>query len=203
MRTQFCIARSWSSLNGESMPFGKPSTWFATTATIFVICLAQFCLLQLRFCCELLALGCIAIHTDVPQTKKLQSKWNAGDIFNSFEHLKPEFFPEPIKEETRSDGVIDQLPLEGALTKSEMVKMYHFFGSQLHAGTFDGLQNPTSRNYDFHMLEKFVSNLMKLLSNHTYKWYVQKKLIRVIMNNERDGKVWFNELDKVGDRPNS
>jgi hypothetical protein len=157
---------------------------------------AEFCLLQLRFCCELLALGCIAIHTDIPQTKRLQKMWNADAIIKAFEELKPEFFPAAIKDEMQN-GMITHVPVEGALTKSELLKMYNFFGGLLHAGTFKRYRNSEIRSYDFQMLEDFVSQLMKLLNNHTYKLYDQNKLIRVIMHNVDDGKVWLNELEKV------
>jgi hypothetical protein len=35
----------------------------------------EFCLLQLRYCCENIALGLVAIHTDVSKGKLRQQGW--------------------------------------------------------------------------------------------------------------------------------
>lgn len=41
----------------------------------------------------------------------------------------------------------------------------------------------------------FVRALIRLLNDHTYLLHDQKKMVRVIMHNEKDGKVWLNELE--------
>jgi hypothetical protein len=87
---------------------------------------AEFCLLQLRMVCELVALGCIAIHTDVPQTARLQKLWNEGAIIDDLKKLKPTYFPIPAKNVGDENGVIyfnvrlDDL----GLNSSELLKMY-------------------------------------------------------------------------------
>jgi hypothetical protein len=158
---------------------------------------AEFCLLQLRFCCELLAIGCVAIHTDVPQASSLHKEWNAEKIMKTFEKLKPQFFPEPIKDELGTNGIWEQTPAKGALTRDELLKMYKFFGGLLHTGSFRGYKNPQKRTYDFDLLANFASKFVKLLNTHVYKLNGDDKMIRVIMWNEKDGRVWLNELELV------
>lgn len=161
---------------------------------------AEFCLLQLRFCCELLAIGCVAIHTDIPQTARLQKEWNASAIVKIFESLKADFFPMAIREETGSDGVVEHHPADGALTKPEFLKMYNLFGNLLHTGTFKRYKDAEKQTFDFKILSDFISKLVALLNNHVYFLEEKKMMIRVIMHNIKDGRVWFNELHAV-ERP--
>jgi hypothetical protein len=155
---------------------------------------AEFCLLQLRFCCELLALGCVAIHTDAPSTKKLEKEWNAEQIMKAFEKIKPKFFPKAIKSAPMPNGSVDQQPVTGSLTKEEFVKMYSFIGKMLHSGTLRSLKTQNSQRYDIKIIDDFMGKLIKLLEDHIYLLYDEKRMIRVIMNNVADGKVWMNEL---------
>lgn len=158
---------------------------------------ADFCLLQLRFACELLALGCIAVHTDVPQTKRLQKMWNADLIFGAFEKLKPEFFPIAGTITREPDSSRRFHRIEGALTKQEMTKMYNFFGNQLHAGTFEKYEHPKSHQYDFKIIDDFIEKLMKLLEAHAYQLYDQDRLITVWMRDSKTGRVTWRESRKL------
>jgi hypothetical protein len=155
---------------------------------------AEFCLLQLRMCCELLAIGCVAIHTDVPQTARLQKMWNADAIMKSFAALKPGFFPEAVNDEKQPDGVIQQRAVDGALTRDELLKAYNLFGGMLHTGTFDRYTKASVKSYDFSILEEFLEKLSKLLSNHVYFLDQNKAMVRIIMHNVKDGHVWYNYL---------
>lgn len=155
---------------------------------------AEFCLLQLRMCCELLAIGCLAIHTDVPQSKRLQKEWNANTIMRAIEALKPQFFPTAVRDEVLPNRIIQQHLVEGALTKKEFLDSYHLFGSMLHTGTLDRYKNSSPKTYDFSLLENFIDKLSKLLSNHTYLLNDNKTMIRVIMHNIKDGRVWLQPL---------
>lgn len=161
---------------------------------------AEFCLLQCRFSCELIALGCIAVHTDIPQTKRLQKMWNADLIMSAFEKLKPSYFPVPVRDVVNPDGmreIVDHV--DGALTKEELLSKYNFFGGMLHAGTFSNMSKPRPpKVYDLAIVQDFVDQMIKLLNAHTYKLYEGRKLVRVIMRNVTDNKVWWNEFEAVG-----
>jgi hypothetical protein len=155
----------------------------------------EFCLLQLRFCCENIALGIVAIHTDVPQRGRLREEWNARRILTMFEQLKPEFFPKPIKSERQQSGTFMHLDVKGALTKNELLKMYKRMGDVLHSGAFKNAAR--ERVADFEMINSFVSKLVILLNDHTYLLNDGKIMIRVLMQNVADGKVWINVLERV------
>lgn len=158
---------------------------------------AEFCLLQLRFCCEYIAIGFVAIHTDVPQTK-LFKEWNAGRIVKTFEELKSEFFPESVRSERQPDGKILQVPIRDGLTRDELVSMYNLMGDLLHSGTFKDFKFPEQpRAFSFEMLHEFISKMMQLLNDHIYYLDGRAKMIRVIMNDvAKGGGVSMNELER-------
>jgi hypothetical protein len=53
--------------------------------------LREFCFLELRMLCELIALGCLVAHGDIEETKSpaLQRNYHAGDIVKRLEKLHP------------------------------------------------------------------------------------------------------------------
>ena len=66
-----------------------------------VVLRREFCFLQLRMLCELIALGCLVAHGDIEETKlaTFQKAYNAGDIINRLGKLHPAFYPSPRKPE--------------------------------------------------------------------------------------------------------
>jgi|ERR1700733_305309 len=159
--------------------------------------LAEFCLLQFRYCCELIAIGCIAIHKDVPQTRRFQKMWNAHEIMSAFEKIKPQFFPHPIRSEETSKDKWIQHPVDGALTKDELIRMYNFFGGLLHTGTFEAFADPNKKQHDFKMIEDFYDKLRKLLNEHIYYLYDGKTQVRVLMQDKVTGRVAWNVLQRM------
>jgi hypothetical protein len=160
---------------------------------------AEFALLQLRFCCELVALGCVAIHSDVPHTSKLQKMWNAGEIMNAFERLKEEYFPTAIYDVVRPDGMPELTRKTGdILTKDDLIEMYNYFGKTLHAGSFIDHIKPRKRLQSAETLSSFVRRLKGLLSVHTYTLYERNRLIRIIMQDAKTGHVKYNVFAAVG-----
>ncbi len=54
----------------------------------------EFCYLQLRMLCELIALGCLVAHGDIEQSTKLQKEWAANKILAQLAALHPSFYPQ-------------------------------------------------------------------------------------------------------------
>src|SRR6266850_2561007 len=55
----------------------------------------EFCYLQLRMLCELIAVGCLVVHGDIEGTKGLRKAWAADEIMKRLEKLHPDFYPHP------------------------------------------------------------------------------------------------------------
>ncbi len=89
---------------------------------------AEFGYLQLRMICELIALGCIAAHNDIPATKAkvLLKAWSATDIMSRLENLHSDFYPRPHTQAPSTwtaDGKVMrqvQAVTEGYLTKADL-----------------------------------------------------------------------------------
>src|ERR1700731_861855 len=60
----------------------------------------DFCYLQIRMICELVAIGCLVAHGDIKQTgsKNLQEQWSAAKIMDALDKLHPHFYPRPVKQ---------------------------------------------------------------------------------------------------------
>jgi hypothetical protein len=161
---------------------------------------AEFCLFQYRMICELLAMGCLAVHIDVPDVNALYKRRNANDIMKRLSRLKPEYFLVAITETGKGTECEPHTHHNrtDTITQQELLRLYHFFGEQLHSGTFSRYMNRQSKAYDFALIENFVTDVVTLLNVHIYKLYSYRKLVRVIMQNADDGRVWWNELELIG-----
>jgi hypothetical protein len=92
--------------------------------------LREFCFLQLRMLCEVIALACLVAHGDIPATraKRLQREWSPDRILAELEKLHPHFFPQPGREGPLIQGVHRHFETleSGFLTKAELLTLsYH------------------------------------------------------------------------------
>jgi hypothetical protein len=100
----------------------------------------EYCFLQLRMLCELIALGCLVAHGDITKTKYFQKAYKADDILQQLEKLHPDFFPYPFKSNITppSPGFPGEIKMEDVdtdyLKKDELIQLYVKCGSILHKG---------------------------------------------------------------------
>lgn len=109
----------------------------------------ELCHLELRMICELIALGCIAVHGDVKGTRsaEFRKRREADWIVKSLEKLHPQFYPVPswLYADENGDLVNSEEITEGFLSRKGLVKLYHECGGVLHRGGFqsiDALKSP-------------------------------------------------------------
>lgn len=57
----------------------------------------EFCYLQLRFVCELIAMACLVVHEDKMTVKKFEKLWSASDIVERLAKLNPNFSLKPYR----------------------------------------------------------------------------------------------------------
>lgn len=115
----------------------------------------EFGFLQLRMCCELIALGCLVAHGDVKKTQsaKFRSAGNANDLMKELERLNPDCFPHAVVMRTLSPGShhFDDRHESDHLTKAEFLRLYtRDCGSALHRGNIKNLlkpNQPIKRNF--------------------------------------------------------
>ncbi len=134
----------------------------------------DFCYLQIRMICELVALGCLVAHGDIKETasKTLQKQWSADKIMEALEVLHPHFYPQAIKSTvtTLPDGKKNhhlQAAPTSPLSRDEFLKLYHGCGEMLHRGNVRKLlkgQFPIQINYP--EITAKTQKIIDLLSHH-------------------------------------
>lgn len=128
----------------------------------------EYCFLQLRMLCELIALGCLVAHGDIKeiQTKEFQKAWKAADIIQKLERLHPNFYPVPRKIEFPKPGHVHLADYDQPyLTKEELVSLYGKCGDIVHKGSIKRFLNPQPLA-DFADIDIWGQKILNLLSQH-------------------------------------
>jgi hypothetical protein len=123
--------------------------------------ISEFCFLQLRILCELIALGCLTAHGDL-QTGKLKEAYEADRIIRRLQGLHPEFYP---RAGTRTETRIE-LRDEGFFTKEELMKLYRRCGDVLHRGTVQTLWLGKSGDAEIEEIRTWKQKIEAQLSYH-------------------------------------
>jgi hypothetical protein len=128
----------------------------------------EYCFLQLRILCELIALGCLIAHGDITNTKYFQKNvYKADDIVRRMEKLHPEFYPIASSISFPEPGRVHIEPLQtGFLTKSELISLYGKCGDVLHKGTLDRVINAGPFRMDYTDINEWGQKILNLLSVH-------------------------------------
>jgi hypothetical protein len=127
----------------------------------------EYCFLQLRMLCELIALGCLVAHGDITNTKYFRrDAYKADDILHRLEMLHSDFYPVPSKLTFHPGGGHIEPIVSGFLTKSELISLYGRCGDVLHKGTLDRIISPLPFRMDYHDIVDYGQKLLNLMSIH-------------------------------------
>jgi hypothetical protein len=127
----------------------------------------EYCFLQLRMLCELIALGCLVAHGDITNTKYFQrDAYKADDILHRLEKLHSDFYPIPSKITFHPGGGHLEPIVSGFLTKSELISLYGRCGDVLHKGTLDRIISPPPFLMDYQHIVDYGQKLLNLMSVH-------------------------------------
>ncbi|MFN4275859.1 MAG: hypothetical protein ACK4FJ_06130 [Ferrovibrio sp.] len=136
--------------------------------------------LQLRYICELIALGSLLMHEDIPATRSatMMKTYAADHIMTMLHKLKPDFYPTPIAgAQTRKLSVLPGetqprkhhhiTPLkEGYLGRDDLKRLYAKTGEVLHQGTLKTLLSGQKREIDFTAITDWRDKIIALLKEH-------------------------------------
>lgn len=130
----------------------------------------EFCFLQIRIVCELIAIGCLVAHGNIPgtQTKKLQKSWNADEIMRELEKLHPDFYPIPTMEIRNEPHKRDLQDINsGFLSKSELLQTYGRCGDILHRGNARNIHiHRQSGEQDIDKVFRITQRIITLMDHH-------------------------------------
>ena len=148
----------------------------------------DFCYLEIRMICELVALGCLVAHGDIKKSgsAKLQKEWSAERIMSNLEALHPHFYPQPIKQTRTQTGYHIQA-LVSPLPKDEFIHLYGKSGDILHRGIVRKLlkgQFPIQTN--FPNVTAKAQKLIDLLSNHVRVMHSGEQILLAMLSNADD-----------------
>jgi hypothetical protein len=155
----------------------------------------EYCWLQIRMVCELIALGCLVAHGDITKSNKFTKTYQADKIMNALENLHPSFFPIPVKR-TRTETPIGWHlePLKSDfLTKSEFLKLYNQrCGHELHRGSLKTILTKAKVMVpagDIGEIQSWITKIMKLLDHHSILFLGSREGIVCQMSNSNNGDV--------------
>ena len=161
----------------------------------------EFCYLQLRMICELIALGCLVAHGDIKTTRtgKLPKEWNADKIFAILENLYARFYPTPLRHVSTKGNVHHLEPIKsGFLTKADLISLNHKSGRYLHRGTMKSLLSPEPIYEEFPDVVAWVNKIQALLSTHTLHLHDEAQFVCVMSNRDNGNRVGVNLGVPVG-----
>lgn len=94
----------------------------------------ESCHLQLRLCCECLAITILAVQADFSTHKSFRNDYNVASIFKALEATYPGFFPTPSKMMAMPDGTyhFDDVGTEHPISRSEIERVWELSGHHLH-----------------------------------------------------------------------
>lgn len=161
----------------------------------------ELCYLQLRMITELIALGCLAAHGDIPETKagKFQKAYAPGLILKELERLHPNFYPVPGEQIKSKDGRSIEIRSvkTGFLTKEELPKLWAECGDKLHRGSIKDADNLP--DVDFEKINFWERKIRTLLNHHQIQLQTPDYQMWVIMQSDLDGRVHGSLFQKIKD----
>lgn len=130
----------------------------------------EYSYLQFRYMCELIALGCLQLHGDLPSAynNKTQKEWNAEKIMKQLHNDNPHAFPQSvIRKKVGSKHDIQCNKKPNALTRDEFKDLYNECGEILHKGTIRKVSASfLNDQHDYQKIINWQSKLVDLMNEH-------------------------------------
>ncbi len=130
----------------------------------------EYCYLQYRRICELLALGCLQLHGDLPiaRSSTAAKEWNAEKIMSLLHRNHPHAFPQCVISTKAPDGwsyAANSKP--NALTLKDFKALYNKCGHVLHRGTIRSIETEKPLQVsDYDQVIHWSHKIVDLLNQH-------------------------------------
>jgi hypothetical protein len=166
--------------------------------------------LELRMICELIALSSLIAHGDIKETRsrKFAKKWEADFLISALAKIHPDFYPQPIIPQPGDGGVPTQamerrrpplLVTSGFLTASELPKLYHQCGRELHRGSLGDIMARKGKKVeiDYSPIGKWVDRIVRLLNFHRIRLVDRTEYWVEMESAHNDGKPYASLMSEV------
>ena len=151
----------------------------------------EYCYLQYRRICELLALGCLQLHGDIEatQTTSATKEWNAKKIMSLLHRNHPHAFPQ-CATQTKVGEIwsINANSKPNAMTFADFKTLYNTCGQVLHRGTIRSIESekPLDKS-DYDRLMLWSHKIVDLLNQHIIGRSSGKELYFTSLKTESGG----------------
>jgi hypothetical protein len=148
----------------------------------------EFCYLQLRMLCELIALSCLVAHGDITflQPHKLGKSYSADDILEKLSRLREHFYPQPVKQIQEQKN---HWRLEGIhpspLNKIDLLQLYAHTHKHLHRGSLKKLlssETPIDTTINMPEIVSWAQRINDLLSHHLIAINSERAIVCMLRN---------------------
>jgi hypothetical protein len=165
-------------------------------AVLKPVFIEEFCYLQLRMICELIAFGCLIVHGTLKPRQDLFKTHKADWIAAELSKLHSDFFPKPIELTETAHGPTWTIKKGGYLTMAELKRLStRECGKHLHRGSAkDVIDKPLSPQLP--KVAEWRNKIGELLEHHYIVTPDTNYLFEVSMN--LDGKVASRTLTRQG-----
>lgn len=153
----------------------------------------EFCFLQLRMICELIALGCLTAHGDIKATQsgKLAKEYSADRILMLLGDLHPDFYPRPTRHiQLGSHRHHFEEIKDGFMTKADLSQLYQKCGGILHRGSIKKLlTGKMSYQTNFPEIMRLTQKIYNLLRTHQVMLLGGKTIFVCTLHQKDTGNV--------------
>jgi hypothetical protein len=155
--------------------------------------------LQFRRMCELIALGCLQLHGNLPQVQTSDAKkiWNAEKIMRLLKKVHPVSFPQSVVRDKldANHHRIQAQARPNALTYKGFNELYAKCGEVLHRGTIKSLEaSGAISDDDYRKVTEWQSKIVDLMNEHM----VGRQMVQATISSRSE--LWMGILN-VRTRP--
>lgn len=151
----------------------------------------EYCYLQFRRICELVALGCLQLHGDLPAARSstVKKEWNAERIMKLLQRHHPHSFPQSLTRTKTTDGWhLHANSKPNALTFAEFKVLYSKCGEVLHRGTIRTIEAEEAIGKpEYDQVIQWSRKLVDLLNEHIVARANGKGLYHISLKTESGG----------------
>jgi hypothetical protein len=160
----------------------------------------EFCYLQIRMLCELVALGCLVAHGDIAglQSHKVGRSYSAQDILARLTDLRPHFYPVAVKQTMLGSTPTGNKHhgLEGInpspFPKEALLELYGKTHKYLHRGSLRKIlssNTPLELNANVPEIIEQLNKMIALLNHHIIAIDENNVMICILSNIDNNGSV--------------
>ena len=139
----------------------------------------ESCHLQLRLCCECLAITILAVQADFATNKAFRDDYSPVNIFKALASASPEFFPAPSKMVSMPDGTyyFDDVGSGHPISRAEVEKVWELSGHHLHRASMKKYLKRDNRvdllaiNKSKERFWNLISGLMMILGDGSVRMF--------------------------------